>query len=304
MNIRRTLSLLAVAAALCAHPGTSCAQTIFVTDIINGTIGEYDAVTGVTINSTLVSGLDMPAGLALAGNRLFVANEGGTVGEYTTSGATVNASLISIGIPVGIAVSGNKLFVVDRANGTIGEYTTSGAVVNASLVSGLDSPFGLALSDGKLFVVNNVSGTIGVYDAATGATISSALVSGLTDPRFVALHEGSLFVSEDSTLQHLGSISEYDALTGAPIDIDIGLFQFALPRGIAFFRENLLLANGNFIEEITPSGQLIPGGFVEGLPLGILEQVVVGGVPDTGPGVLLFGVVLLSLHFFRRRILA
>ena len=40
--------------------------------------------------------------------------------------------------PHGIAVSGSNLFVTNDGKGTIGEYTTSGAVVNASLVSGLE----------------------------------------------------------------------------------------------------------------------------------------------------------------------
>lgn len=43
---------------------------------------------------------------------------------------------------------------------TIGEYTTSGGVVNASLISGLSSPLGIALDgQGHIFVANNLSGT-------------------------------------------------------------------------------------------------------------------------------------------------
>jgi hypothetical protein len=45
MNIRRIFSILTLAATLSAHPGTTCAQTIFVTNFLSGTIGEYDAVT-------------------------------------------------------------------------------------------------------------------------------------------------------------------------------------------------------------------------------------------------------------------
>ena len=49
------------------------------------------------------------------------------IGEYTTTGTTVNASLIT-GLlhPLSIAVSGGDIFVLN-GNGTIGEYTTSGA---------------------------------------------------------------------------------------------------------------------------------------------------------------------------------
>src|SRR5215471_11846498 len=100
---------------------------------------------------------------------------GGRVGEYTTSGATVNATLISgpfnpFGFlnPTYMAVSGSSLFVVDSfSGGTVGEYTTSGATVNASLLSGLNGPIGIAVSGSNLFVSSG-SG-IGEYTTA-GAT--------------------------------------------------------------------------------------------------------------------------------------
>jgi hypothetical protein len=70
--------------------------------------------------------------------------DAGTIAEYTTSGATVNASLISgLSFPEGIAVSGSDLFVVNtNANsvqtlgpGSIGEYTTSGATSSFGRIS-------------------------------------------------------------------------------------------------------------------------------------------------------------------------
>jgi hypothetical protein len=68
-------------------------------------------------------------------------------GEYTISGATVNASLISgLTGPEGIAVSGSYLFVVNGVTGTIGEYATSGATVNASLISGLTEPEAIGIA--------------------------------------------------------------------------------------------------------------------------------------------------------------
>ena len=71
----------------------------------------------------------------------------GTIGAYTTSGATVNAALISgLDLPFGIAVSGSDLFVANIDGGTIGEYTTAGATVNAALISGLDLPTDVAIA--------------------------------------------------------------------------------------------------------------------------------------------------------------
>jgi pectin methylesterase-like acyl-CoA thioesterase len=45
---------------------------------------------------------------------------------------------------------GAQIFVVNSQTGTIGEYTTSGATVNPALVSGLSLPQGIAVSGGNL----------------------------------------------------------------------------------------------------------------------------------------------------------
>src|SRR5216683_706202 len=174
MNIRLVLAGLAASAALCAMPGTARAQ-IFVT-------------------SNVVDGKD-------------------TVGEYTTSGATVNAALLSaLGFPTGIAVSGGNLFVTslnNGTNGTIGEYTTSGATVNAALVSGLNSPQGIAVSDGNLFVVTNFNnGTIGEY-TTSGATVNAALVSGVVSPSFIAVVDPSVPETSIGTLLLLGATAMF-----------------------------------------------------------------------------------------------
>ena len=69
------------------------------------------------------------------------------IGEYTTSGGVVNASLINLGPPIGavsLALDGaGHLFA---ATTVLREYTTAGATVNASLVTGLDNPWGLAVT--------------------------------------------------------------------------------------------------------------------------------------------------------------
>ena len=149
---------------------------------------------------------------ALADN-IFVANgiSGGTIGEYTTSGATVNAALISgLSTPVGIAVSGSNLFVTNAGfgpgTGRIGEYTTSGAPVNPALISGLNDPQGIAVSGSNLFVtiVGNGTagnGTIGEY-TTSGATVNAALISGLNTPTGIAIIPST--VPEPATLTLLG----------------------------------------------------------------------------------------------------
>src|SRR5947209_18276017 len=78
-----------------------------------------------------------------------------TIGEYTTTGATVNPALISgLSLPDGIAVSGSDLFVSNFGNDTVGEYTTSGARLNPALISALTGPHGIAVVGTVPYAVN------------------------------------------------------------------------------------------------------------------------------------------------------
>src|SRR5262245_54752219 len=90
--------------ALClpfAAPPANAQPILFVANSGNSTVGEYNATTGATINTTFINngqGLSSPVGLVLDGsNHLFVANfSGNTVGQYNaTTGATVNATFVN-----------------------------------------------------------------------------------------------------------------------------------------------------------------------------------------------------------------
>jgi hypothetical protein len=122
------------------------------------TVGEYD---GSTTNGAIINAALFPDGLtgqiAVCGTNLFIYNNNSNgipqVGEYTTSGATNNASLITLGEFQHIesfAVSGTNIFIAsydesDVTHSTIGEYTTSGATVNASLISGAAAGLSIAV---------------------------------------------------------------------------------------------------------------------------------------------------------------
>ncbi len=163
------------------------------------------------MNASLITGLESPSDVAVSGGNLLVADS--DVREYTFSGATVNASLItrSSGFLSSIAVSGTNLFVVNPANGTVGKYTTSGATVNASLITGLGDPFVIAVAGGNLFVAsfaNNRTGTIGEY-TTSGVTVNASLITGLSETGSsvygMAVSGGNLFVANSAT----GTIAEY-----------------------------------------------------------------------------------------------
>ncbi len=248
-----------------------------ITYTIHATIASADTGTlsnSATVSSSqrataslpLIAGLKSPLGIAVSGSDVFVVDDvTGRVGEYTTSGATVNAALIT-GLtttngngPDGIAVSGGDLFITNDATGTISEYTTSGALVNASLVTGLGEPGGIAVSGSDLFVTNGIGGAIGEY-TTSGATVNASLVTGLGTPEGIAVSGGDLFVANYS-----GSIGEYTT-SGAIVNASLVTGLSETP-GIAVSGGNLFVtsAGDNTIGEYTTSGATVNASLVTGM---------------------------------------
>ncbi len=174
--------------------------------------------------------------------QIFVTDGINTVGEYTTSGATVNASLISgLNNPQGMAVSGSDLFVTNIGADTIGEYTTTGATVNAALVSGLNIPVGIAVYGSDLFVTNTGAGTVGEY-TTTGATVNAALLSGLGEPESIAISGSELFVANGESGGYT-TIGEYTT-AGATVNAD--LIPLGNNPSIAVSGSDLFVADYNY----------------------------------------------------------
>ena len=153
----------------------------------------------------------LPALPEQALGNLFVAVQGsffepGHIGEYTNSGATINASLIT-GLPASegiyqITVSDGFIYVANLRLGTIGKYTTSGATINPALISGLDGPFDVKVSGGFVYVAEAPSfgkGRVGKY-TTLGATINASLITGLQNPAALAVSGTSLFVGGSSAI--------------------------------------------------------------------------------------------------------
>src|SRR6266446_4031118 len=110
------------------------------------------------------------------------------IGEYATSGGTVNASLIQSSIiqsdcSGGLAYDGKGHLFASNPNG-LGEYTTAGATVNASLVSSLNYVSSVVVDGGHVFVLYQADltfltgPTIGEY-TTSGTPINASLISGV-----------------------------------------------------------------------------------------------------------------------------
>ncbi len=208
-----------------------------------------------------------PDNIAVSGTSLFEANSGSYIGEYTTSGATVNASLINdqqFG-PGFMAISGPNLFIANTlGNGTIGEYTTSGATVNASLITlpGAPELGGIALFGSDLFVTYDYGfyATIGEY-TTSGATVNASLITGLNGAVGIAISGSDLFVANNGN----GTIGEYTT-SGATVNGSL-ISDPNGPFALAISGSDLFVANYNngTIGEYTTSGATVNASLVTGL---------------------------------------
>ncbi|MGD0390152.1 MAG: hypothetical protein ABSC42_14490 [Tepidisphaeraceae bacterium] len=110
-------------------------QVFYQTDI-----GEYTTA-GELENASFIRNVGNPWAIVASGGDVYVSD---STGGYVVGIGGVVVSGLSY--PAGLAIDGNDLFVASEGTGTIGEYNTSGATVNGSLVSGLqDYPTGIAV---------------------------------------------------------------------------------------------------------------------------------------------------------------
>ena len=184
-QIRRLRTLAYVMSAtmvlLCASGHTSAQILVsnFIGDSSNpiGVIGEYN-LDGTAINPALI-----PANgdrIAVSDSNVFVLRNvvgfAGSVGEYTTSGATIDSEFITgiYGLR-SLASSAGSLFVSDSSNvGNVLKFDLEPPFSSGLLISDFQLANGLAVSrDGRrLYVVDSFAGMIGEYDASTGTQLT------------------------------------------------------------------------------------------------------------------------------------
>jgi hypothetical protein len=193
----------------------------------------------------------------LALGQMFLAEfDANKVGEFTTSGATINGSLITeASEPYNMAVSGNDIFIVNRANpsaggDTISEYTTGGVLVNANLAPGLSSLNAIAVSGNDLFV--STGGAIAEY-STSGSLVNPNLVSGLSAPTGIAISGTNLFVT-DGNNQNVGEYTTSGITVNANLISGLGFVNGLAISGNDIFT----LSNfGHTVGEYTTSGATV-----------------------------------------------
>jgi hypothetical protein len=198
----------------------------------------------------------------------------GTVSEYSTTGAVINANFITgLSVPSGLALLGNTLFVTNSGSGTVGKYdATTGGAINAGFITGLNGPTGIAVSNNSLFVTYysyQQGFTVGKYDATTGAAINANFIRGPTGTFILAARRNTLFGLVDGQ-----GVVEYVATTGFPYLI----MGPKYPSGLAVLGNNIFVAEytrGAVGEYDRTTGAVINRNFITGLtePLALAVKI-------------------------------
>jgi hypothetical protein len=175
---------------------------LFVADEVGGTVGKYytsgAVINDIFISLAYPQGLAVSDGTLFVSDGILY---DGVLQYNATTGASLGYAITGLDSPIGLAVWGNKLFVANNKDATVGEYYTSGAVFVANFVRG-GYPYALAVTaatptptptpaptptptptpdpTARLYVNQVGNKSIGVYDANTGAVKTANFITGLT----------------------------------------------------------------------------------------------------------------------------
>ena len=201
-------------------------------------------------NPSFITGLNLPVGLVINNNILYVANAlAATIATYdATTGDPLHTDFITnVPLPYGLAIYNGILYVTEFSSNIIATYDAinGGAPLNASFITGLTNPGWLAISNGVLYVSNSLGTTVGKYDATNGDTLDVSFISGLSQPTGLAISNNILYVTVyNNSTTGGGTIGTYHLDTGEPINTSF-ITGLTTPLGLAISNNNLYVANAN-----------------------------------------------------------
>jgi hypothetical protein len=250
------------------------------------------STSGEVILAEGVAPIGNAAGIARAGNDLFVADFSFGLRKYTTSGEFAG-SLVSGSGFAALNILNNQIYLSDRNDGVIGVYGFDGSVINSSLITGLVSPENFAISNGFIYVIDGTS--IGKY-TVDGTAVSSALVSGLNDPTGIAVIDNRLFITDLID----GTVVEYT--TSGTLVNDAFITGLTFPNSLAVFEDRLYVSNGESttgsIGIYDLSGEVVDDAFLTGL--GNPSALLISSVPEPASAAAWLGAFALVMGMHRR----
>ena len=212
-----------------------------------------DGSLGVARDET--GGLGRPYGIAIAGERAYVADRdlgkiiSYPVGEDGNLGVARDEITTGLMRPAGIAITGGRVYVVDIDLDKIISYPVAAdgglGAGRDEITTGLSSPFGIAIAGGRVYVANQGFSNIISYpvgeDGGLGAARNEAMTRSSV-PVVIAIAGGRAYVADF----HLDKITSYPVETDGELgagrdEITTGLQE---PVGIAIAGSRVYVTGG------------------------------------------------------------
>lgn len=163
---------------------------------------------------------DRPRGIAWDGNRIWTANQGGSVSIVTTSGLVTTVTTGFSGL-AGAVDDGSNVWVTDFVAGTLLKLNDSGAILQTVTVG--TTPQYPVFDGTNLWIPNSGSTSVSVVRASSGVVLATLTGNGLNTPLVAGFDGERILVStltgvslwKAASLTPLGSV----AISGNPLGV-------------------------------------------------------------------------------------
>jgi hypothetical protein len=190
-------------AAAADHVRSDCDRPHIYWTATNNTIG-VAMLDGTTLDDSLITGADFPAGLGFDDEHIYWSNAGnGSIARARPDGRAVNEAFISVaqgGLTggAGVAVDGPYIYWANQFGNTIGRANLAGGDIEPSFITGADTPVGLTARGAHIYWTNAGDGTIARATVA-GRSVDESLIAGASNPLGVAVDSQHIYWTNDAT---------------------------------------------------------------------------------------------------------
>ena len=171
--------------------------------------------------SDVVTGLDLPQGILLNGNELYIAEtDAGKISKIniTDSSPIITDVITGLNTPRQILLNGNELYIAETDAGRISKINiTDSSPIITEVITGLNDPQGILLNGNDLYIAELGSGKVSKIDISNSSPISTDVVTGLDQPICLLLNGNDLYITEAGG----GKISKINITDNSPIVIDV-----------------------------------------------------------------------------------
>jgi len=189
------------------------------------------------------------------------------------------------GQPTGLAVSGDRLYVADPARGVVDVVTRDGSRVATIGAGTLEAPVYVAVGpvDGRIYVSDRVRNTVVVFSASgelfgvltpRGIRAKSPVRASWRPLALGFAPDGTLYVADstgDQSIAVFSAAGSRVATLGADVPAGRSGRRIAFPNGIAATSDRVVIADSNNgrLLVLGPDGTYVAAIGVKGLPRGV-----------------------------------